>query len=158
MDGGWLQTLSYWHWLVLGVVLVILEILSPGVFFLWLGIAAGGVGLVLMLWAGISWPYQLLLFALFSLITVVASRRYFRRFPIATDEPRLNRRGEQYLGRTFTLSAPILNGVGRIRVDDTTWKITGPDCPAGSRVRVDGVDGVVLQVQCEGLGQDSVPG
>lgn len=146
---GWLQSLSYWHWLVLGVVLVILEILSPGVFFLWLGIAAGAVGLLLTLAPGIHWPYQLLLFALFSLLSVLASRRYFRRFPIATDAPHLNRRGEQYLGRTFTLSAPILNGVGRIRVDDTTWKVTGPDCPAGSRVWVSGVDGMVLQVQCK---------
>ncbi len=148
--GGWLQSLSYWHWLVLGVVLVILEIFSPGVFFLWLGVAAGGVGLLLALWPGIDWPYQLLLFALLSLVTVLASRRYFRRFPIATDEPRLNRRGEQYLGRTFTLSAPIVNGTGRSRVDDTLWKITGPDCPAGSQVRVSGVDGVVLQVEPQG--------
>lgn len=149
MDGGWLQSISAWHWLVLAVVLVILETLSPGVFFLWLGIAAGLVGLLLGLWPGIDWPFQLLLFACFSLLSLLVSRRYFRRFPIATDEPRLNRRGEQYLGRTFTLSAPILNGVGRIRVDDTTWKIAGPDCPAGSRVRVNGVDGMVLQVRCE---------
>lgn len=153
--GGWLQSVSPWHWLVLGVVLVILEIFSPGVFFLWLGIAAGLVGLVLAVWPGIDWPYQLLLFAILSLTTVLASRHYFRRFPIGTDEPRLNRRGEQYLGRTFTLTGPIVNGTGRIRVDDTTWKISGPDCPAGSRVRVSGVDGAVLQVDCEGPGPDS---
>lgn len=149
MDAGWFQQLSYWHWLVLGVVLVILEIFSPGVFFLWLGIAAGLVGLVLFVLPNIGWPTQLLLFALFSLLSVVASRRYLNRHPIETDEPTLNRRGEQYVGRRFTLSAPIVNGTGKIRVDDSTWKIRGPECPAGSRVRVTGVEGVVLTVECE---------
>lgn len=155
---GWLEQLSYWHWWVLGVVLVILEIFSPGVFFLWLGIAAGLVGLVLFLWPAIGWPAQLLLFALFSLLSVVLSRRYLKRYPIETDEPTLNRRGEQYLGRSFTLSAPIVNGTGKIRVDDTTWKIAGPECPAGSRVRVTGVKGVVLSVECETSPSDSGAG
>jgi len=148
MEWAWVQTVSYWHWLVLGVVLVILEIFSPGVFFLWLGVAAGLVGLLLIVWPTLEWPYQWLLFSLFSLLSVLASRRYLKRHPIATDEPTLNRRGEQYVGRRFTLSVPIVNGSGRIRVDDSTWKITGPDCPAGARVQVTAVNGVVLEVAC----------
>ncbi len=149
MGAGWLQQLSFWHWLVLGVVLVILEIFSPGVFFLWLGIAAGLVGLVLAVWPSVDWPVQLLLFALFSLVSVFASRRYLRRHPIETDQPTLNRRGEQYVGRQVTLAEPIVNGAGKIRLDDTTWKVKGPECPAGSHVRITGVEGVVLTVKCE---------
>jgi membrane protein implicated in regulation of membrane protease activity len=147
---NWLGFLSYWHWLVLGVILVILEVFSPAAFFLWLGIAAGFVGLVLLVWPGVTWPFQVILFALFSLSSVVVGRRYLKLHPIATDEPALNRRGEQYVGRVFTLAAPVVNGQGKIRVDDTTWKISGTDCAAGTRVRVTGVDGVVLKVESEG--------
>jgi membrane protein implicated in regulation of membrane protease activity len=74
------------------------------------------------------------------------SRLYFAHHPIETDQPRLNRRGEQYVGRVFTLREPIVNGQGKIRVDDSTWKIQGVDCPSGTKVRVTGVNGVVLQV------------
>ena len=69
------------------------------------------------------------------------------RHPTETDQPRLNRRGEQYIGRTFTLDEPIVNGLGKIRVDDSTWKIEGGDCAAGTRITVVGVDGVVLKVE-----------
>jgi hypothetical protein len=89
---------------------------------------------------------QILIFALFSVASIAAWRFYLVKHPTRSDQPRLNRRGEQYIDRTFTLSEPLENGQGRIRVDDSTWKIHGEDCPAGTRVRVVGVDGVVLQV------------
>ncbi|VAX06676.1 Protein QmcA (possibly involved in integral membrane quality control) [hydrothermal vent metagenome] len=133
-------------WGVLAVALVILEILSPGVFFLWMGIAAGAVGLLVMVVPGLAWEYQLLAFALFCVASILASRWYLKRNPISTDQPQLNRRGEQYVGRIFTLEEPIVNGVGKIKVDDTTWKVCGHDCPAGNQVKVAGVDGVILQV------------
>ena len=72
---------------------------------------------------------------------------WLKRHPTETDQPRLNRRGEQYLGRVFTLEHPVVNGLGKIRVDDSTWKISGPDCSEGTQVRVVGVDGVVLRVE-----------
>ena len=68
---------------------------------------------------------------------------------MVSDEPHLNRRGEQYIGRVFTLDVAIVNGQGKVRVDDTTWKVQGDDCPVGTRVRVHGVDGVVLLVKVE---------
>jgi inner membrane protein len=144
---GWIQVVDYWHWWIFGVVLVILEVFSPGVFFLWLGIAAGLVGLVLLVFPGLAWAYQILAFALFSLISVGVSQAYFKRHPIASEQPLLNRRGEQYVGRIFTLDDAIVNGQGKIRVDDSTWKIHGTDCPAATRVRVTGADGVVLRVE-----------
>ena len=143
----WLESAVYWHWWVLGVVLVILEVFSPGVFFIWMGVAAGAVGLVMLLFPALGWEYQLLLFALISVASVVLWRLLLVKHPIATDQPRLNRRGEQYIGRTFTLEEPLVNGLGKIRVDDSTWKIEGEDCDAGTRVTVVGVDGVVLKVE-----------
>lgn len=146
---SWLENAVYWHWLALGVILVILEVFSPGVFFIWMGVAAATVGLLLLLFPGIGWEYQILIFACVSVSSVVVWRLFLKRHPTDTDQPRLNRRGEQYVGRRFTLDEPIVNGLGKIRVDDSTWKIVGADCVAGSRVRVVGVDGVVLQVEVD---------
>jgi hypothetical protein len=144
-----LDTLGYWHWWILAVGLVILEVFAPGAFFLWLGIAAGVVGALVYLVPGLGWEYQILLFSVLSVVSIVVWRRYFRQTPGDTDQPALNRRGEQYVGRLFTLSEPIVDGMGKIRVDDSTWKIRGKDCPVGSRVEVTGVDGTVLQVRCK---------
>ncbi|MBU0499184.1 MAG: NfeD family protein [Gammaproteobacteria bacterium] len=144
---GLIDQLQAWHWLVLGITFIVLEVFSPGVFFLWLGIAAGLVGLVLALFPGLGWEYQMLAFAVFSVASIVLSRRYLDLYPIQTDRPRLNRRGEQYVGRTFNLDGPILNGFGKIKVDDTTWKIEGEDCESGARIKVVGVEGTVLRVE-----------
>ena len=143
----WLESASYWHWWVLGVVLVILEVFSPAAFFLWMGVAAGVVGLVLLAVPELSWQYQILLFSGFSIASIVLWRSVLKRHPTRTDQPMLNRRGEQYVGRVFTLGEPVVNGLGKIRVDDSTWKISGEDCAAGTQVKVVGVDGVVLIVE-----------
>lgn len=148
MEAEWLGAVTYWHWLVLGVVFIILEVFSPAAFFLWLGIGAGLVGILLLAVPDLAWEWQVLAFAVLSVASVLAGRSYLKRHPIKTDQPTLNRRGEQYIGRTITLEAPIVNGVGKIRVDDTSWKINGPDCQAGTKVEVTGVEGVVLQVEC----------
>jgi membrane protein implicated in regulation of membrane protease activity len=140
---------SFWYWWILGLLLLILEIFAPGAFFLWMGISAGLVGLLSWLVPGLSIEWQLLIFTIVSVITVVGWRAYLRKNPVETDQPALNRRGEQYLNRVFTLDEPIVNGVGRIRVDDTTWRIQGNDTEAGNKVRVVGVDGVNLVVDTE---------
>ncbi|WP_428634104.1 NfeD family protein [Sedimenticola sp.] len=145
-----LESATYWHWWVLGIVLVVLEVFSPGVFFIWMAVSAGIVGLAMLVLPGLGWEIQILIFALFSVGAIVAWRLYLVRHPTQSDQPRLNRRGEQYIDRIFTLSEPILNGQGKIKVDDSTWKIYGDDCPAGTRVKVVGVDGVVLQVKAVG--------
>lgn len=143
----WLTELDYWAWWIAGVVLVILEIVIPGAVFLWMGIAAGVVGLLVLLVPDLDWHYQFLIFAALSVISIAAARRYLKRSPIETDHPTLNRRGEQYVGRTLTLAEPIVNGNGKAHIDDTMWKLSGPDMPTGAQVRVTGVDGVVLQVE-----------
>lgn len=142
-----------WHWWVLGVALVVLEVLTPAVFFLWMGVAAGIVGFILLAVPDLAWEYQLLAFAIFTVASIVISRRYLDFHPIATDQPKLNRRGEQYVGRTFTLTEPIVNSYGKIKVDDSTWKVEGNDCPAGTKIRICGVDGVIFKIEI--LPQDS---
>ena len=89
---------------------------------------------------------QLVLFAALSIVAVIAWHKYREAHPIVSDQPNLNRRGEQYTGRVFTLKQPIENGVGKVTVDDSTWRVKGPDMPAGTRVQVEGIDGVVFIV------------
>lgn len=144
-----METLGHWHWWILAAVLIILEVFAPGAFFLWLGLAAVAVGGVVYLSPDMSWEYQLLLFSVLSVISIVIWRKYFRITPTDTDQPHLNRRGEQYIGRVFTLQEPIVDGVGKIHVDDSTWKVHGDDCPAGTRVEITGVDGTILKVECK---------
>ena len=101
--------LNHWHWWIFAVILLVLEILTPGTFFMWMGISAVVVGL-LMLIVPIGWETQFLLFAIFSVVSIAVGRVYIKRRPIETDRPNLNRRGAQYVGRTFTLSEPIVHG------------------------------------------------
>ena len=147
---GWLLEPVYWNWWLLGVVLMIIEAIAPGFFFLWMGVAALLVGLTLTVLPALAWTYQVLLFALLSVGSIIAWRLWLRRHPTRTDDPLLNRRGHQYVGRVFTLDTPVINGHGKIRVDDSTWKIlVEQDCPAGTRLRVVGVEGVMLKGMIE---------
>lgn len=142
-----LEQLDFWHWFIIAVGLMILELFVPGAFFLWMGIAAAIVGALLWLIPGISWEFQFLIFAVISVASIILWRKRMVDNPVESDQPNLNRRGQQYVGRTFTLEEPIVNGIGKIHVDDSTWKVEGNDCPEGTRVTVTGVDGVILKVE-----------
>ena len=142
-----LAAIDYWHWWILAGILLIIEISAPSFFFLWLAIAAAITGLVLLAVPDLGWEYQLLTFSALSIVSIGSFRRYQRSRPTPTDHPTLSRRGEQYIGRTFTLAEPVINNNGTIRVDDSTWRINGEDLPAGSTVKVVGVKGVILQVE-----------
>lgn len=139
--------IEFWYWWVAGLGLLAVEIFMPGTFFLWMGVAAGAVGAVLLIEPDLSLDTQLLIFAIISVAAVVGWRAYLRKNPPQTDEPTLNRRGEQYIGRDFALSEAIDNGAGKIRVDDTTWKVIGPDLPQGSKVHVTAAQGTLLVVE-----------
>ncbi len=143
----WINGIIYWHWLILAVVMIILEILMPGAYFLWMGISATVVGGAMFVFPQMPILVQVLIFAVLSVITVVMYKSYQKKNPHVTDEPALNRRGEQYIGRSFTLKEPIVNGEGKIKVDDSTWKISGIDMPAGMVVRVVAVEGATLKVE-----------
>ena len=143
----WLNQILFWHWWILAGVLLILELTSPVYFFLWLGFSAAAVGFLLLVFPGIPVEAQLVLFGALSIVAVLAWRKYREVHPPESDQPLLNQRGQQYTGRIFTLEHPIVNGVGKVEVDDSTWRVKGPDLPAGTRVRVVGVDGVVFIVE-----------
>ncbi len=137
--------LVFWHWLVLAMLLLLLELFAPAAFFIWIGAAAAVLGLVLMLVPALGWQVQLIAFAVLSIFSVLVGRRLFRK--VDTSEPTtLNRRGDQYIGREFVLDEPLQNGTGRVNVDDTSWRVIGPDLPAGSKVVVKSIDGSSLVV------------
>jgi inner membrane protein len=137
----------FWHWLAFGVFLLIVELLAPGVFFLWIAQAAGMTGVLLFFLPSLGWETQVAIFSVLSVLGVAIARHLVKHHPIASDQPLLNRRTAQYIGRVFTLDRPILNGQGKLKVDDSTWKIRGKDCEAGTRVKVVDADSVVLIVE-----------
>jgi membrane protein implicated in regulation of membrane protease activity len=131
--------LGPWNWMVLGFALLTLEILTPGVFMLWIGLAALIVGaLSLMFWnAGFwIWEVQVVVFLALALISAFAGKKIMGGRKDDSDQPLLNRRGDQLIGRTATLTEPIADGRGRVKIGDTLWRVSGPDLPAGTKVRV----------------------
>lgn len=138
--------LQFWYWWILGFALLIAELLLPtGFVLVWIGAGALIVGLLAFL-LPLGWELQLMLFG----ITSIASFFVWNRYKPATkdsDQPTLNRRGHSYVGRAFTLTTPIVNGVGKLHVDDSQWRITGPDAAAGTQVRVTAADGNTLKVE-----------
>jgi inner membrane protein len=143
---AWIVSLGSWNWFILAALLLLIEILAPGMFMLWLGLSAILVGIIssAVVW---SWQAQLIAFAVFAIAAVPAWRHFARKVEKPADSPFLNRRAEGYVGREFTLDKPIVGGVGTIRIDDTVWRVTGPDVPAGSRVRIARAEGAALMVE-----------
>ena len=140
------STLGTWNWLIFGIALMGLELLAPGVFLFWLGLAALLVGL-LSFAIEPSWQMQILLFAVFAAAAVLLWRRIARRDTgVSVSNPFLNKRADALVGREFTLEKPIIDGTGIVRIDDTVWRVAGPDAPAGSRVRIVRADGASLTV------------
>lgn len=143
---GPLSDLGPWAWFVLGGVLLVAEILAPGTFLVWLGLAALITGALTYL-VDVSWQAQVLAFAALAVVAVLVGRKVTPSPDKASDRPFLNRRAEGYVGRVFTLDEPIISGLGRVRIDDTVWRVTGPDTAAGHDVKVVAADGAVLKVE-----------
>jgi membrane protein implicated in regulation of membrane protease activity len=140
------STLGTWNWLIFGFILMALELAAPGVFLFWLGLAALLVGLLSFV-INPAWQTQLLMFAVFAVAAVPVWRHFARSSTQASkSNPFLNRRTEALVGREFTLEKPIIDGSGTVRIDDTIWRVAGPDTPAGNRVKVVHADGASLTV------------
>jgi len=138
---------QFWHWLILAALLAAVEAVAPGMFFIWFGAAAALVGVAALVIPGMGWEVEVILFAALAGVAVFIGRAVLHRRAPETADPALNRRGERYIGRTFDLETPIVNGRGSIKVDDSVWRAQGADLPAGRRVKVVGVDGSVLKVE-----------
>jgi inner membrane protein len=145
--GEFLANLQFWHWWILAALLAAVEAMVPGMFFIWFGAAAAIVGLAALVVPGLGWEVEVVLFAVLAAVAVYIGRVYLHRHPPQTEDPALNRRGERYLGRLFTLETAIENGRGSIKVDDSVWRVEGPDLAAGRRVKVVGLDGAILKVE-----------
>ena len=142
------EQIEFWNWWVVAVFLIGIEIFAPGAIFLWMGVAAGLVGLVLLIIPQTSWQIQLLIFAVLSVGSIYVWRFFLRdRFPSPLPRRLLNRRGASYVGRSFTLKEPIVDGTGLLHVDDSRWKVEGEDLPAGTKVKVTSIEGTVLKVE-----------
>ena len=139
------QTYGPWAWIVLGLVLLALELVVPGGYFLWLGTAGVVTGLLAFV-PGLSLPWQVTIFGVLAVVIVVAWTLVTRNRKQVTDQPFLNRRAERYVGHEGIIAEPIKDGTGRLVLDDTIWRIVGPDLAAGEKVRVVGTDGAVLKV------------
>ncbi len=144
-----LEQIEYWHWWIAAVAFAAIEVFAPSAAFIWMGASAAVVGFLLLLFPGMGWEIQLLIFAVFSVGTVVAWRVYRARNPAALGDPNLNRRGNEYVDRSFTIEEAIVNGNAKMKIDGVIWKIRGEDLPAGSRVRVTAVESTVLRVEAD---------
>ena len=134
-------------WAVLALLLIAAETLAPGAFLLWMGLAAAAVFLGVLLVPGIPVLAQAAAFVVLSFVSIQVYRKWFRKAARQSDQPLLNRRAAQAIGRVAELDQAIDRGRGRIRLDDAFWTVEGPDLPAGTPVRVIAVDGMVLKVQ-----------
>lgn len=144
------EDIRFWHWWIFGLLLLGLELMVPGSFFLWMGVAAGIIGLILLVYPDFAWQSQILTFAVVSIVAVVGWRFWLRKHPIETEDATLNVRGARYQDRVLTLSEPLVNGIGKVKVDDSLWRVSTGDAtslPEGARIRVTGVDGATLVVE-----------
>ncbi len=143
----WLGMLDdHWGWLVFAALLGMGEVLMPGVFLIWVALAAAVTGLIALL-LPVSVPVQLLIFALLCLLSVWGGRRWYAANPVDSQDPLLNDRTARLIGEVVLVVEPIEAGRGRVKVGDSVWSCRGPDAPAGSRVRVTGAEASVLQVE-----------
>ena len=133
-------------WGCLALLLIAAETLAPGVFMLWLGVAAGIVFAIVLVIPGIPLLWQTVGFVLFSFALIPAYRYFFRMHDRQSDQPLLNRKAEQLIGKVLPLHQAIVNGQGRVKIGDALWTVEGPDLPQGAQVRVIGATSMILKV------------
>jgi len=144
---GFLANLDHWNWWILALLLFVVELAMPGVIFLWLAIAAALTGFLVLIIPTVGWEVSFIVFAVLSVISIYIGRKVWTPGNTPSEDPTLNKRADQYIGRTFTLDTAMENGRGRLHVGDSSWLAEGPDLPAGAHVKVIAVKGSVLKVE-----------
>ena len=133
-------------WLVSGLVLCAAETMAPGAFLIWIGLAASIVGTITYFMT-VGFTSQMLLFGVLVAGLVLLGRRAYGS-PHASSGPLPRSRAHAMVGVDYFLDEAIVRGYGRIRVGDSSWRVTGPDCPVGAKVRVIAVEeGTLLRVE-----------
>lgn len=139
---------AHYEWWMLALLLLAAEVITPGFFMLWIGIAAALVGFVLLLFPNLSLLTQSVLFSVFAFISCITYwKLILPKIDRKTDQPHLNRRAEQLIGKRYVLETAIVNGSGKARVGDSLWLVEGPDLPVGAIIQVKAVDGSTLKVK-----------
>jgi inner membrane protein len=141
------MALVFWYWWVLAVICLVVEIIIPAFFFLWMSVSALITGIIVWLIPAISTEVQILIFSVLAMTAIIGWRVYGKKYTIESDQPLLNKRGSQYIGRVFNLHEAIENGEGKIKVDDTIWKVHGVDCDIKTKVKVIASRGTVFDVE-----------
>ena len=134
-------------WAAFALLLIAAEVLAPGAFMLWLGMAAAAVFLLVWLLPGVPLLAQVAAFVVLSIVSIQIYRRWFRKREPHSDQPALNRRTAALVGRVVELESAIVEGRGRVQIADAYWDVAGPDLPAGAQVKVVGGDAMTLQVE-----------
>jgi len=134
-------------WIGLALILGIAELVIPGVFLIFLAIAAGATGVALLALPGLPLIAQLASFVVWSGVTVAIGRRWYTDYPINTSDPLLNDRAGRLVGQIVTVEQAIAGGHGRVRLGDGTWTAHGPDAEVGTKLRVAAVEGSALVVE-----------
>jgi inner membrane protein len=138
----------FWYWWAVAAVLLVFEMMLPGIVFLFLALGAVAVGAFMLVVSDLGLELQLFVFAIVSVASAVVLRPTLKRLQQGRpQDATINARGDSLVGRTIVLDAPILNGRGRVTVGDGSWTVTGPDMVAGSKVRVAAVNGTELSVE-----------
>ena|SRR5579863_6788709 len=143
-----MNILAHYGWWIFALILILSELMAPGYFMLWIGIAAGVVGVLLLILPDLSFLTQTVAFVLLAIVSCYCYWRFVR--PLTggpSDKPLLNRRAEQFIGKRYVLDSAIVNGSGKVRVGDSPWLAEGPDLPAGAAVEVVAVEGTTLKVR-----------
>jgi hypothetical protein len=141
IDPGWL-------WLIGGVLLLILEVIAPGFFLVFLGAAGIATGLFTVLF-NLGTASQLALFALYAVIAVMVGRRFYANRTADSTDPLLNDRAGRLVGKVVTVVAAVDDQNGRVRVGDSEWSARGGPAAVGERVRITGVEGNCLKVEAD---------
>ena len=135
-----------WIWLIGGVLLLILEVIAPGFFLVFLGAAGIATGLFTILF-DLGTSSQLALFALYAVIAVLVGRRFYANRTADSTDPLLNDRAGRLVGRVVTVVEAVDDDGGRVRVGDGEWSARGGPAAVGERVRITGVEGNCLTVE-----------
>lgn len=134
-------------WWAIALALLAIETILPGASILWFGIAAFVVGIVVFFVPDLPLLGQIAVFGVCSVGAVWVYWKWFRTREVASDQPLLNRKADQLVGREFMLDAPIELGRGKLKIGDALWTIKGADLPVGTRIRIAATDGQNLAVE-----------
>ncbi len=134
---------DFWHWLVLGLALIIIELFAWSTFFLWMGMSAVVVGILLYLSPNMSWETQLLIFSFLSIVTIYLAKKFLK---VETIDTQLNERASRHVGNIYTV-AELDNNGAKVKVGDSLWLAKGCDMVIGQQVKVVGTDSTTLIVE-----------